>query len=327
MPVRSILPWQTEPWRRMQECITQGRLPHALLLTGASGLGKTVFAQSLAGALLCERPRASGEPCGACRACYWLDAATHPDLLLLQPEEPDKPIRIDPVRAFCQSLSLTSQCGGHKVGLIAPAHHMNSAAANSLLKTLEEPAADTLIVLISDRPSALLPTIQSRCQRLHLAPPSAQEALPWLQRQLEQGGDAGVLLALAAGAPLKAVALSQTVALEQRSGMLDDWIGVRRGVRDPVALAGAWISLGLAVCVDWMTTWVMDLIRLKVAGLTTAVINEDLREPLQGVAQVVDATSLFKYLDDLTKASRLLQGTVNQQLLLEGLLIDWGETV
>ncbi len=321
----AFLPWQATQWAHLQRRVDQQRLPHALLLTGPRGIGKEAFAFYLAQALLCEQPGPNGHPCGICRPCHWFAAGTHPDFFVLKPEDAEKQIKIDPLRELCEALSLTAQSGHYRIALITPAQRMNTAAANSLLKTLEEPGAQTLLLLASEQPSALPATLRSRCQRIHFAPTQGALATEWLRSQVGSNQDPELLLALAGGGPLAAVELFQSGCVPQRAGMLEDLIRVRRGEEDPVALAGRWISLGLPLCIHWMTTWVMDMLRLKTAPHSPAVINRDLGEPLQHFAEIIDFSRLFKYLDGLLDASRVLNTTVNAQLLLESLLIDWSE--
>ena len=163
----SLLPWQDADWTRFADQFA--RLPHALLFTGAAGIGKDVFARHVAQALLCEHPRADQRPCGQCEACHWFAQDAHPDFRLLRPDHDEpaadgKPaarklevIKIEAVRHTIDFAYLSSHRGGRRVVLIDPAESMNLNAANALLKVLEEPPADVVFLLVSDALQKLLP--------------------------------------------------------------------------------------------------------------------------------------------------------------------------
>ncbi|MFO7642692.1 MAG: DNA polymerase III subunit delta', partial [Candidatus Competibacteraceae bacterium] len=163
------LPWHEPLWRQFQQSRAAGRLPHALLLAGPAGLGKLAFAKRLARALLCETPDVEGDACGRCRSCRLFQAGSHPDYRMEQPVEEGKAIRIDPIRELCGFLGFTAQYGGYKIALLEPADRLNLNAANSLLKTLEEPPGDCLLLLVTAHPARLPATVRSRCQKVSFA--------------------------------------------------------------------------------------------------------------------------------------------------------------
>ena len=196
--------WLEDSWQQLNQARLQGRLPHALLIKGQDGVGKQALALQTAAALLCEQPDTDGNACGRCSACGWLQAGTHPDLFQLEPEEAGKAIKVDQIRELGGKLAMTSHGGHHKVAIIRPAEAMNVNAANSLLKTLEEPAADTLILLLSAAPGRLPATVRSRCQQLAVATPATPLAQQWLQDEGLSADDALCYLELANGAPLRA---------------------------------------------------------------------------------------------------------------------------
>ncbi len=167
----AIYPWQQEQWRLLKARNDKGRLPHALLLTGMDGMGKQQFASALAQALLCRYRDSEGFACGACPACERFQAGTHPDFLPVTPGDEGKAITVDMARAVSEFLVLRSHYEGSRIVILAPAEAMNVAAANSLLKTLEEPAPETLLILLASAPGALLATIRSRCQQIKFVLP------------------------------------------------------------------------------------------------------------------------------------------------------------
>ncbi|MEO6799138.1 MAG: DNA polymerase III subunit delta', partial [Rhodanobacter sp.] len=178
-------PWHAEHWSRLQARRERDELPHALLLCGAAGLGKRAFAQRFIHGLFCS-DSANGDACGRCRSCLLIEAGSHPDLVVLgfglrRDGTPRTEIVVDQIRDLSARLAMRSQLGGWQIAMIDPADAMNAAAANALLKTLEEPAAQTMLVLLADSPWRLPQTIRSRCQRIEFQLPETAVALAWLQ--------------------------------------------------------------------------------------------------------------------------------------------------
>jgi len=315
-------PWTRDQWNQLQQRVQQQRLPHALLLAGPQGLGKIEFARDLAQGLLCEHPDQDGVACGQCRACARFAAATHPDFLTVEPEEAGKAIKVDQVRELISQFSLATHQGGYRVAIIQPAEQMNLAAANSLLKTLEEPPADSLMLLISASPSLLPATILSRCQRLDFVPPSHAQARDWLINQHNMPSDkAEALLVLACDAPLTALALEQDSILAEREDLFRSFVAIAQG-QSALAQLDPWLKLALPTPINWLSSWINDLIRLK-SGLPMALRNHDFREGLQNLAQRVDLNGLFELLDELNGILRMQRSPLNMQLLMEGVLLHW----
>src|SRR5271163_3734537 len=192
------LPWLADSQQRLRAAMSMGRLPHSLLLISIPGLGAEQLANWATALLLCDSPDA--RPCGACPSCRLLRADTHPDAHVVRLEEDSQQIKIDQVRELVESLMLKSYRGGYKVGIIESAESLNANGANAFLKTLEEPTADTVLIMIA-RPSHRLPaTIASRCLRLTLQPPSTEAAIAWLEaytRTRSEADTAGAKVAAA----------------------------------------------------------------------------------------------------------------------------------
>ncbi len=316
---KNILPWHDALWAQLRKGAAQGRFPHALLLGGPPGIGKQALAARLAAWLLCQRPGEAGA-CGGCPACQWHAAGSHPDFRRLAPPEGKQQILVEQVRELSARLSLKAHGEGRKVAVIAPAEAMNPAAANSLLKTLEEPTDNTVLILVSDRPGRLMATIRSRCQPLRLPPPDPGQAGDWLAAQ--GVADPRLALELAGGAPLRALALVESGELEQRSVWAGEFEALVRGRTSPVALAGRWQQAEGLAPLDWLASWAGDMIRL-VSGATGGLRNADLGERLAALAQGVGARRLFELLDLTQRARRLRETSVNPQLLLEEVLHEW----
>ncbi|MCB1867252.1 MAG: DNA polymerase III subunit delta' [Gammaproteobacteria bacterium] len=314
------LPWQMEDWSLIQRTRSEDRLPHALLLTGREGMGKRHFADALAASLLCSSPEIDGLPCGKCRGCVLFKAGTHPDLKYIEPDEPGKVIRIDTIRDFTASESLTAQAGGYKVVILEPADAMNRSAANSLLKTLEEPVAWTFMVLISSQPGKLPATIRSRCQQLQMRLPDPAVAQQWLAAE-SNGMDTALLLSLALGAPLKARALADSGLLGMRVKLLGEFADIIESKADPVAIAAGWSKLDPALVLGWYNGWLTDCLRLKTDPEYSDLINPDQRKQLQGIGKSIEFKRLFGYIDDAHRAILAQGSQLNHQMLLESLLL------
>ena len=211
---KPVAPWLQPLWDSMDF----DQFPNAILLHGQPGIGKFEFAVTLAKSLLCEGPKDTTQPCNQCEACHWFNAGNHPDFIALVPEthrkllphadyeadeaprkgkasrddadgEPSekkekKNISIEETRSAIEGLSIGSHRGGNRVILIYPLEMLRSDAANTLLKSLEEPPANTIFILLADRLDRVLPTIRSRCRLLTAPRPDRIQGLSWLHHQL-----------------------------------------------------------------------------------------------------------------------------------------------
>jgi DNA polymerase-3 subunit delta' len=319
-PEPGLFPWLVEPWRILSAGLAAGRLPQALLIHGPEGLGKTRLAEVFAQRLLCRQPAEFA--CGHCSACHLFHAGTHPDFIRVEPAEPGKPIPVDSIRQLLAVLALKPQYEAHRVVLLKPAHALNIHAANALLKTLEEPAMKTLMLLLSDAPSALPATILSRCQRFSLAIPERTVACAWLAEQ-NLNLPPETLLAAAKGAPLKALALSETDAIQRRQKVFSEWVDLFGQREDPVLLAERWAEQPHEDYLEWLSSWVVDLVRWRSGGGSHSIQDQDLQAGLQSIVERVDLPRLFELWDLLLRAKRLLKTQSNRQLLLEEVLICW----
>lgn len=224
--------WCRAQWNVLAARAANGTLPHALLLCGPAGLGKRALTEAFVRARLCESPR-EGNACGSCRTCKLLAAGTHPDRMLvtLEPNPKTgvmrKEIVVDQIRALSSRLAMASQLGGWQIAVIDPADAMNAPAQNALLKTLEEPGASSLIVLVADQPWRLSATIRSRCQRLDFAVPSQDEALAWLAMRGVESVEA--VLAAAGGNPGQAWLLAEQGGMQRRQDVARDLLALAAG--------------------------------------------------------------------------------------------------
>jgi DNA polymerase-3 subunit delta' len=330
----SAYPWHRAALERL--LADRERLPHALLVSGRAGIGKTAFARALGAGVLCEAPR-DGLACGACASCHWLSQGNHPDYREIVPEaaeddaegedaapaKADKPksvvIKIDQIRAVADFIALSTHRSGFRVLLLHPAESMQPAAANALLKTLEEPPAHTLIVLVSDQPARLLATIRSRCRILGLVAPAQEQALEWLRAQGVPQPESA--LAAAGGAPLLARDLAEPAEAELRKRILNEL--ARPGGADALQFAAS-VERGMVErLIYWMQTWVHDLVQAKLAGEVRH--HREFAAALASRAKSSDLEALFALDRELASARRLASHPLNARLLAEHLLMAYNQ--
>ncbi|MCH8505093.1 MAG: DNA polymerase III subunit delta' [Ectothiorhodospiraceae bacterium] len=310
-----VFDWHETLWERPQQLRRTGRLPHALLLAGLPGVGKLQLANRLAAQLLCREPGSLGA-CGECQACHLLDAGSHPDIRRTTPEGESRVIRIDSVRALTEFIGMKSQYGGYKIAIIHPADRMNRNAANSLLKTLEEPPEKVLLILVADRASLLPATIRSRCQQMAVAAPSREQAVSWLEAQApELAAQAALLLPFAGGAPLRALRDAEQGVpekLERLASQLGDTASGRLGAVDAAA---SWPKEDQALLLELLTYLVQQLVRNDGDGtvLTPPVHLPSRPDPLM----------LHGYVDYLYRTRGLSDRSLNPQLAAEDLFVRW----
>ena len=326
----SLAPW-LEPLAS-EMLAARDRWPHALLIAGPEGTGKRTLAAHLARALLCESPRGNGAACGECDGCRYVAAGQHPDLLRIEPVDIDEEgnqtpadvIRIDAIRRLIDWAQVTSHRRRAKVALIAPAEAMHYAAANALLKTLEEPPPGTMLMLVSHRPGRLPPTIVSRCRKLSATMPAREAALAWLQSEGVAHSEA--LLAQAGGAPYRARELADAAHQSERGA----WMAALAAPRtlSPVALAARIDLAGrderrdrLAAAIDWLIGWTGDVARVAAGG--HPVRNPDRAQELAALASQVARISLFRYHQALLRQRALVAHPLQPRLVAEALLIEY----
>ncbi len=328
---KHLFPWLAEPWRALQQ--RRSSLPHAVLIQGRSGLGKTLLARAFAQALLCETPAPEGVACGACPGCRWFEQGNHPDFRLVEPEalaevpdgegetpargsgSPSRQIKVEQIRALQAFLSIGTHRGGPRVILIRPAEAMNAATANALLKSLEEPPPGTVFLLVSSAPDRLLPTVRSRCQRVVVPAAASAEALPWLAAQGLK--DAEAMLRHAGNAPLAAVEEGAEAA-RARSALTACLAG-----RDATALDLADACQGAPpdAVIGWLQKWTYDLAAAKSGG----AIRYNLRQEsaLRAIANGLPRPALLRFERSLSDARAVALHPLNPRLFLEEIFLRY----
>lgn len=311
-------PWHASAWREFEAALDSGRLSHAYLIEGPQGLGKLHLAFRMAARVL-DIPWPAADP---------PIPLQHPDLnwVTLEVDEEGKQkkqIAIQQIREACADLAMTSYRGGWKVAVIWPAEQLNPHSANALLKTLEEPAAKTLLLLVRSRLDTLPATIASRCQRVRIAPPSVEEAIPWLEARAGSG-DWRRLLALAGDAPLMALLLAEEGFRELDQTFSKDLLGVLERRREPLEVAAEWSRSPLPMVLRWLDVWTAELVRMKTAG-TSPLLPKGALQALQTTLEGIPLQRLFRYRDEIRSAMLRTDGVFNTQMVLEYLLAPWAD--
>ena len=220
------------------------------------------------------------------------------------------------------AVNKTSQQGGYKVIIIAPAETMNIAASNALLKTLEEPCANTLLILISEQLAQLTATLRSRCQQLQFTAPEFIEAKQWLDKQTENSGNNELPILLAEGAPLRALEIANSETLKQRQQLLTGLISLVLKKSEPVSLASSLQKIDIIEILNWLSGWIMDAIRYCHGIALNLPDSEQFIKPY--LSYSANLTNLYKMLDKiyLIKQQLIKKVNLNQQMLLESLFCN-----
>lgn len=310
-------PWLNEHWSFFVQRLEQGRLAHALLIQGPSGSGKMALANAMVARLLCREDQALA--CGKCRSCKLLAGGAHPDYFNLQPEEGSEFIKVDQVRGLISRLGLTTSISQRKVACIHPAECMNAASANALLKSLEEPAGDTVLILVSNNPGRLPVTIRSRCQAISVAQPDGQLALEWLQKSTgKSDSELGAALQAAGGSPLRAAQYLDSPAL-------DAFGQVREGLAQLLSRPGSTSivasKLGDLDPVDlwrWISMCIGDVIKSRMTGQPLSWLSAPMNLQNKSLLQLQRQADINRQLSTTP---------VRGDLLLQDWLIRWAEQI
>ena len=306
--------WLAPQAHSLAAALAADRMPHALLIHEAPGAGGDWLAIWTAQLVLCQRP---GPPCGACVSCRRVAALQHPDLTLLRPLENSQQLRIEQVRELSMELALTSHGGGYKVALVSPADALNRFAANALLKTLEEPSARTLLVLVAVSPARLPATVLSRCQRLHIPAPARAAALAWLTMVRGPGPWEGALDALG-DAPLRAAQADPALVAQTWTDARRTLDALVQGAADPVSAAEVWARSELALRLRCFENWLTE--RIRRAGQEAGFFAELRPAPyLSGAAAFLNIRELFGLVDEVRELRATLDAPLNRGLALEAL--------
>ena len=311
-----------------QLCLMQqeDRIPHAMLFCGTDGVGKSLVAEALAAAILCHAP-VHNQACGHCKACRALAAGTHPDFFQIQPESETKAapaIRIEAVRKLQEEIARIPLLSERRVVIMQEADKMNEAAANCLLKTIEEPSGQIVFILLTSRPSALLDTIISRCMRVEFGILQPEELVAILHQQGIEEPLAGKLASIADGSVSKALAMQDEELLNLQAQAFDlASVAGTLGVEQLLQLAKEMSNHSREKLIQWLGFLAMiyrDLLMLY-SGSGLPLYNQSDIDRLSSLLNKYHQQELLQLLQLVQDYQKRLGSNVNTQLCLEGFLI------
>jgi DNA polymerase-3 subunit delta' len=334
-----LLPWQSATWSQLAQM--QDRFPHAVLLHGPEGIGKTRFAETLAQSLLCESPQPDGRACGKCLACGWFMQYAHPDYRRVRPENLEeavgeseeteaegvktaragkaasREIKIEQIRALSDFMNVSTHRRGRRVVLLHPAEALNTVASNALLKTLEEPPPSTVFLLVSHHVDRLLPTILSRCRKVPMAMPDSAQALSWLAAQGVP--DAGRWLAEQGGAPLAALEQAQAGSRDAIDALLAHLV---KPAADMVLKTADRLQKSAPSDVtSWLQRWLYDVFSVKFSGKIR--YYPKYRQEIDALAARADTGRLLAVLKALNERRAISDHPLSPKLFIEDMLLDY----
>jgi DNA polymerase-3 subunit delta' len=296
------------------------RLAHGLWIHEDPGTGGLELARWIAQRVNCAAPRTAPadprqtSPCGECQSCKWIEADQHPDVAMLSPGEDSEYIKVEPVRELIADLALTAHGRGYKIAILSPADALYPNAANSLLKTLEEPPARTILMLVTSKPARLLPTLRSRCSRLRLPGPSRKQAAEFLAAARGSGPWEEALATTGAG-PFALLDADATALAELRADTLRTLHDIGTGNLQPPAVSDKWARGELGTRLACVESWVTDRI------LESTSIRDVTH--LSGSGLAPNICRLFELSDAVRDMRKLSHTSINKAMAVEALLWRW----
>ena len=317
--IAQVYPWQKNVW----DALT-GRFPkmgHGLLFYGKKGCGKDAFAQYFLTWILCQNRQLKNQPCGECGSCQWLKSDTHPNYVHITTDEDNKKqnakIKIDKIRDLQPFVQQTVD--GWRVVVIEPAEALNTASANALLKTLEEPGDRTVIILLAEHYLKLPATIRSRLQHFALDRISAEQAEAYLQQNLPDADlqMQQLLMNLSNQMPLQAIELARSEWINLRQDFVNDWQKLVKQKNMPMAIATKWNkALSFSDFSQMFEYLLSDLICVK---LNQAIKNIDLN--FSDLPDQYNLESLFAIYTELQQSKKFIEQNVQANLVVDQLCI------
>lgn len=310
----------------LKQHIASGSVRHAYLFTGPQGVGRRTLAIRLAQALNCPQPSASGEACGVCQTCHQIEHMQYPDLEVIQAEQRGGTLRVDQVRELQRHVALAPYQGKYRVALLLFFEEANANTANALLKILEEPPAQVVIILTAESAELLLPTIVSRCEVIRLRPLPQEQVSKALQERWDvPAGQATLLASISGGRPGYAMHLYQDPDqldmrrkwLEEHKKLLTQSLIERFRYAERVAKDREIVRNILLI---WLSFWRDVLIRAS--GAKTPLVNLDKDQEIQELAQQVGISGAHRMIANIERILGLLERNINVRLACEVLMLD-----
>lgn len=316
-------PWLRPPFEQLIDQYRAGRGHHALLVCALPAMGQETLVYALSRWLMCQHPQAY-KSCGQCHSCQLMQAGSHPDSYHIDLLKGKSTIGIDAVRDVLEKLYRHAQQGGNKVVILSQVEHLTEAAANALLKTLEEPPANTWFFLTSGETARIPATLRSRCLSWHLSPPEEGYALNWLAAKCTQDKAAlSAALRMAGGSPGAAQRLLQPDAWQQREKLFNT-LDTALSLGDLLPLLGCLSQDDGGTGIHWLCTLLMDALKFQ-QGAMPWLVNGDSITLVEKLAHSATRMQLLAVLDSWVRCREGLLNIagVNRELLVTEQLLNW----
>ena len=313
----------------LQAHIIHDEVRHAYLLCGAPGVGRRTLALRFVQVLNCPTPPQAGVPCRSCLTCRQIEKMQYTDLLVAQAEQEGKTLIVDQIRELQHSLSLAPYQGRYKTALLLRFEEAHVSAMNALLKTLEEPAPQVIILLTANSPENLLPTIVSRCEVLRLRPVALEQVSRGLQEKRGLPPDQAQMLAhISGGKPGQALSfVDQPELLEERSARLSQMVNLlpvglveRFNLAEKLTKKDEEIINLRPLLLDWLSFW-RD-VAIKAAGAAAPISNLDWATEITELAERLDLHAASQMTGAVERSIGLLDRNLNKRLVMENLMLD-----
>lgn len=305
----------------LRRSLRTGKTAHSYLFEGVPGCGRKKTALALIQALFCTS--AADDACGVCPSCRKVAGGSHPDITLIAPLPDKRDISIDQLRELQRVLSLRPYEAPRKACIIEPAERMSVNAANSLLKTLEEPPGDALIILLTENAGMLLPTIRSRCQLIRFAPLPPEHVMTLLERSGISAGTASLLAPMSGGSMQRAIELDNEALAEKREAVL-----VRLGQMNINRIATVFDAAEALSGNRDETLELLDLLisfyrdALHLAAGSAEIVNRTVRPAIEAIAGRTPLPRTLELLEAICETRRAVQRNANPKLALDHLFMD-----
>ena len=320
-------PWHQTCWNLFIKARSQNHLPHAILLSGEEGIGKLSLAKRMAKSLLCmnniTNPK---DACNECQSCKTYESGANPDFTQISLLEDKQQIGVDQIRALSNFLNFSRSFNTTRVVILNPVERMNLNAANSILKSLEEPTTHTVLILVTAKISQLLPTIKSRCQLFGVASPSKIQSIDWLQQHQRQNNNAEEnpvnlekLLEITGNKPLRAIKLSQQ-DIDDRNQYFKDLASVINQQTSITEMAKKWEKHDSEAILDWQILLIQNKIKITMSSTPNEVNSSS---PTNQLTLHLSAENHWLLYQNLLKQKQYIHTSVNSLMFMENMIMLW----
>jgi DNA polymerase-3 subunit delta' len=306
----------------LQTAMTRDRIPHSYLFYGMGGIGKRTVAEVFAKAMNCKSGRDSLDACDACASCLKIDRGNHPDVITIKAE--GQFIRVKEIRELQEQMKFRPFEGERRIFIILDADKMNIVSANALLKTLEEPSASNILILITSRPHLLPVTILSRCQHLRFNPLRQETIASYIQEKLSMDHRSAYVISLSSNGSIgKALALKDDSYLIMREVILDIMSKIK--AKDPLRLLYVANDFGqerqeIMERLSILMMGYRDVLVYKETGETDRVINQDHMDIIKSFAESISGRDILNSIKAVERAFHAINQNANKQLTLETMM-------